>query len=222
VLVKEVDQVWLWLCPAFAVLPQFRKRHCKLPFRIRYFPARHSYDTPNAVGFCIECLAVDRSRLLSNDPVITIGFTGDTSFFPELYDEDHLGNCDILIPHISQPELWELLSPEGTKEDTTHLGYRGVEKLMNGSIHAPALTLIGEFWSGLADSRIEIVEGLRQQCKTNRILPGSVGLLVEPETQRVRCSNCEGFTSPDQIRLAPPTNDRKFGPLSYLCPMCHL
>lgn len=195
------------------------KDEADLPFRIRFFNADHSEDVPGAVGFRIDCLADEWPY----EALVKIGFTGDTGFFDELCDENHLGDCDILIPHISQPDFWELLSPDGVKEDAKHLGYRGVEKLITGCNSQPDLTLIGEFWSGLADSRIDIVEGLRRACQTEAIMPGSVGLLVNPQTRQIRCSNekCSDWKPPDEIRVvAPRSDEHRFGPLRYLCQRC--
>ena len=45
------------------------------------------------------------------------------------------------------------------KKQDSHLGYRGVEKLIKGCNPRPKLVLIGEFWAGLADLRMDIAHG---------------------------------------------------------------
>jgi tetratricopeptide (TPR) repeat protein len=203
------------------------QKEAGLPFRIRYFQARHSAD--QAVGFCIECL--EDNEVNGSAAAVTIGFTGDTGFFEELCDSAHLGGCDILIPHISQPDLWELVSHSERKNDM-HLGYRGVEKLIKGIDPKPQVTLIGEFWAGLADLRVDIVQGLRQVQRrgetvpSNAVLPTSVGLFVDPKTCDIQCSKCGDWTSYERITVAAPVSfgspAQKFGPLSYLCPLCSI
>jgi tetratricopeptide (TPR) repeat protein len=182
-----------------------------LPFDIKYFRARHTADTRHAVGLRVECYHADPEKR----PVV-IGFTCDTEYFPQLCTPEFLGACDILIAHISQPDPREYSETDFRKNG--HLGYRGVESLVREA--KPRLTIVSEFWAGLADLRIDLVQGLRDACGTKAILPGSIGLLVHPETGRVRCSNCGKWTPCDQIGVGSP--EAPLGPLAYLCADCRI
>lgn len=177
----------------------------ELPFLLEYFEVRHG-DLKNAVGF--------KLRLLSNSDTFTIGYTGDTEFFPELVDR--LSGCDILIAHISQPDPKEFRDP--TVRKTMHLGYRGMAELVRGT--QPRLTLVGEFWAGLADLRIEMVQGLRRLAGTGAILPAGLGLHVLLPAMLILCSDCGHPVPSSEIRVAPPATP--YGNLAYLCRRCLL
>ncbi len=181
-----------------------------LPFRVWYFAAKHSADVLKAVGVRVECLNEDRTT------ATTVGFTCDTGFFKELCDKDHLGGCDILVAHMSEPDPEEYDDSDHVKKE--HLGYRGVERLIKGC--KPKLTVVGEFWAGITDLRIDLVQGLRALCETEAILPASIGLQVKPGTLEVRCTNCRKWIGLGDIRVGSPGTE--FGALSYLCRHCRL
>lgn len=185
-----------------------------LPFRIRYFKTQHGSDVPYSVGFCIECLSSE-----SKDVEVRIGFTSDTRFFEALCDDYHLNDCHILVAHMSQPDVAELQKPDVSKRGP-HLGYRGVQKLIDGCKSPPELTLIGEYWAGLADIRLETVQGLRLATGKEKIYPTSVGMMIDPGTRKIRCSSCQEWVLPNQIFIAPPTV--KLGRLLYLCQLCRV
>jgi tetratricopeptide (TPR) repeat protein/ribonuclease BN (tRNA processing enzyme) len=181
----------------------------QLPFRVGYFRARHGDRVPNAVGLRLTCGGKDKKG-----PVI--GFSCDTGFYDELCDNQHLGGCDLFVLHVSQPRLDELDDPKHLKHD--HLGFRGVERLVKGC--KPRLTIVCEFWAGLADLRIELLQALREECETDAILPGGVGLLVNLRTLEVRCTKCRKWTRQSEILVSGP--QEPFGPPMYLCPHCRL
>jgi tetratricopeptide (TPR) repeat protein/ribonuclease BN (tRNA processing enzyme) len=182
-----------------------------LPLEIRYFRVKHSPDVPDAVGLRINCLdAAD------HDSRFVIGYSADTGYFDELCEDAALGHCDLLIAHVSQPDQKDYSNPNHRKKH--HLGYRGTAALINGA--KPKLTIVGEFWAGLADLRIDLVQGLRTLCGTNAILPGSQSLRVWLPSLEVVCTNCGRAVPVDSIHVAPP--QMKFGPLNYLCDRCRL
>ena len=182
-----------------------------LPFRIGYCRAKHTKQVPNAVSLRVECLNED-----GDSPEIVFGFSCDTKYHKGLCDKKALGNCDILVAHISEPELSELKDKNELKEH--HLGYRGVERLIKGC--KPRMTIVCEFWAGHADLRIDLVQGLRKLCSTEAIFPGGVGFHLEPRTLKIRCSTCGKFVPHASISVAGPRE--LFGPLNYLCPHCRL
>ncbi|HUU17587.1 MAG TPA: MBL fold metallo-hydrolase [Sedimentisphaerales bacterium] len=186
-----------------------------LPFNVDSFKVEHTKDVPNAVGYRVSCMKEQK-------PILTVGFSCDTKYFPELCNDDELGGCDILVAHMSQPEIPELKDPVNAKFKEEHLGYRGTIELIKRC--KPKLTIISEFWAGLADARILLLQGLRNRCKTNNILPGGVGLLVkvtcEPMSFQILCTNCKKWTQHEKIKIG--SSSVSFGPLNYLCLDCCL
>ena len=180
----------------------------ELDVKVRYFKAKHSPDVPNAVGVRIT---------FGENSEFVLGFSGDTSYFDELCKDDKLGDCDLLIAHISQPDSTELVD-ENADLKQYHLGYRGTAKLIQGA--KPKLTVIGEFWAGLADLRIDLVNGLRSLCKTDAIIPSSRSLRLDPRDLTIQCTSCKNFKEHSKILVAPA--QVAFGPLSYVCDDCRI
>ena len=185
-----------------------------LPFIIHTFRAKHGNNFP-AYSFRIECLSDDAKCAKQ------IGFTCDTEYYDEL--SSHFCAVDILVAHVSQPTLVELLSSDGKKYN--HLGYRGVAKLIRDCKEPrPGLFVLGEFWAGFADMRIDITKGLKRICNDAVILPSSVGLYIaipsKEKNLEVECKNCKKWCSVSSINVGAPNHE--FGPLTYLCPLCRI
>jgi hypothetical protein len=183
------------------------KHTAKLPVRIVPFRADHGNDVPNAMGVVIELM--NKSKV-----ALRIGYTGDTAFFEGLPEQ--LKNCDVVIVHISQPSREELEDAAKLKVD--HLGYRGAIRLLDGC--EPKLALVGEFWAGYADLRIDLVKGLRLRSKCKNILPAGLGMHLRLPSLEVECTQCGKPTPFSSLQVAPPAD--AFGALSYLCPECRL
>jgi tetratricopeptide (TPR) repeat protein len=179
------------------------------PFTVRYFAAHHGLK--DALGLRVECLDAG-----SNEAVLAVGFSCDTGYFEDLCSPEYLGKCDILVAHISEPDAEEYEDPEHLKKN--HLGYRGAARLIQGC--KPRLTVVCEFWAGVTDLRLDLVQGLRNLCNTKAILPGGVGLFIKPSTLDVRCSSCQAWCPRHEISVSG--SDIPFGPLRYLCPNCRL
>jgi tetratricopeptide (TPR) repeat protein/ribonuclease BN (tRNA processing enzyme) len=178
-----------------------------LPFVIHYFKAVHGLP---AYSFRIDCLS-------ANGMVgAKIGFTCDTQHFEGL--GGRLEGCNILVAHVSQPTLAELLKSDKPKEK--HLGYRGVAKLIKEC--NPDLTVLGEFWAGFADMRIDITKGLKRICGDAAIVPSSVGLFITPKdnSPEIECSNCRKWRSASSMYVGAA--NQEYGPLAYLCPLCRI
>lgn len=176
-----------------------------LPATIEHFPVEHGEDVPHAVGI--------RLRLhRDGQPDFVIGYTGDTRLFDGL--ADHLQDCDLLIAHISQPDPQEFNDDSARKK--VHLGYNGVAELIKAT--TPKLTVVGEFWAGLADLRVDLIHGLRRRTNSKAILPMGLGFHLSLPSLEVECTECRKPTPFGQIRIAPPTSP--FGPLGYLCQRC--
>lgn len=198
----------------FAIKKSVRKKWLKpangLAVTIEHFPVEHGDDVPHAVGMRLN-LHSD-----SGQPDFVLGYTADTEYFEAL--PEHLQNCDVLLAHISMPDPAELnLDVAGQKhEKKKHLGLNGVAKLIKAT--SPKLTLIGEFWAGLADIRIELVQALRRRTGNNNILPTGLGFHLHFPSLQVECTNCRKRIPHDSIKIAPAAT--AFGPLGYLCGSC--
>jgi ribonuclease BN (tRNA processing enzyme) len=182
------------------------KHASNAPIRVTPFKVKHSIDVPHAMGMVVELLDE------TGKPVLRIGYTADTGYFPEL--QEHLSGCDVLIAHISQPSIEELRDATKGKDD--HLGYRGTAKLLGEC--KPKLALIGEFWAGLADLRIPLVKGLRQRSGVEHILPAGLAMHLQLPSLEIECTGCHKPMPFTQVKVAPPADD--FGSLAYLCQKC--
>jgi Tfp pilus assembly protein PilF/ribonuclease BN (tRNA processing enzyme) len=178
----------------------------KVPIRITPFKVDHGKDVSHAMGMVVELL--DKKR----KPALRIGYTADTAYFEGLHE--HLGKCDILIAHISQPSIEELKDASKLKE--VHLGYRGTARLLEEC--KPTLALIGEFWAGFTDLRIPLVKGLRLRSGVNAVLPAGLAMHVRLPSLEIECTECTKPTPFSSVKIAPPTDN--FGNLAYLCPSC--
>jgi ribonuclease BN (tRNA processing enzyme) len=185
---------------------EIKPRH-GLPFTVEYFPVKHGDDVSKAIGFMLHLDGNDSKGLI-------LGYTGDTEFFDEL--ADHLAGCDLLVAHISQPSLEELSDPAARKRN--HLGYRGLIELVKKC--KPKATLVSEFWAGLTDVRIDLVQAIRERTGNKAILPAGIGMHVHLPGLEVECTQCAVKVPFAKVRVAPPAN--RFGNLSYLCPSCML
>jgi ribonuclease BN (tRNA processing enzyme) len=177
-----------------------------LPLNIEHFPVSHGEDVPCAVGMKLRLLGADGKT------VLVIGYTGDTEYSDRLADS--LKGCDILLAHISMPDPEEYTNENHFKK--RHLGYNGMAKLIERT--KPRLTLMGEFWAGLADLRIDLTQSLRQRTKNAAILPTGVGFHLHLPSIEVECTCCQKLIACTRVRVAPASTP--FGTLGYLCELC--
>jgi Tfp pilus assembly protein PilF/ribonuclease BN (tRNA processing enzyme) len=175
-----------------------------LPFEIQHFPVFHGNDVPRAQGFKILLLDEEGRT------VLTIGYTGDTGYSEDLLE--YLKDVDVLIAHVSQPDPLELQDPSHFKK--VHLGYNGVTELVKHL--KPKLTLVGEFWAGLVDLRMDIIAGVRRRTGVKTVLPATLGLKLSLPDLSITCTSTGRQTPYDQVRIVPPTEP--FGDLGYVHP----
>ena len=123
----------------------------------------------------------------------------------------HVHNTD----HISMPDEEEYENRDHFKK--VHLGYNGLAKLIEKA--QPKMVLVGEFWAGLADIRIDLIKGLRGRTGNKiPILPTGLGFHLKLPSLEVECTGCKKPVPHDHIKIAPATSS--FGPLGYLCQRC--
>lgn len=183
------------------------KKENGLPVTIEHFRAQHGTDVPHAVGMRLILHGA------KGQPDFILGYTGDTRYFETL--PGHLKNCDVLLAHISMPDEKEYEDPTHFKK--FHLGYNGLAELIQKA--QPKIVLVGEFWAGLADIRIDLIKGLRRRMGEEiSILPTGLGFHLHLPTLEVECTGCHKPVRHDEIKIAPATSS--FGPLGYLCQRC--
>lgn len=196
------------------------EREHGLPFSLEHFKVKHTGDVPNAVGM--------RLRLHQpGAPDVVLGYTGDTAWFTQEEKQpdsvalaEELRGCDVLLAHISMPDQEEFKDPELLKRG--HLGYNGLARLIVET--EPKVVLVGEFWAGLADLRIDLVRGLKGKVQNALgreipILPTGLGFHLDLTTLQVHCTGCGEARVPlAELKVAPAAS--AFGPLGYLCRRC--
>lgn len=166
---------------------------------------------------------------------IAVGYTGDMSGDPDKYQKDSfkrivdlLSGLHTLIAHMSQPDKAEYL--EAGHRKAVHLGLEGTIDLVRRT--KPRILLIGEFWGGLGDFRIEFTKMIREELEALRenighrvmVFPAALGLHLQlgedPDDSRICCSACGAWTEIGLIGV-----QRKgpyFSPMQFLCERCDL
>ncbi len=178
-----------------------------LPFSIEHFPVSHGSDVPSAVGLLIRLHAEK-----AGEPDIIVGYTGDGEVTEDMDLVKQLSGVDLLLAHVSQPDVAEFNDPSVLKK--VHLGYNGLIRLVRET--KPRLTLVGEFWAGLADLRLDLIAGIRLRSGFPAVLPACLGLRLRLKDFTVRCTRSGKQVPASQVRVAPPL--KEFGELGYLSP----
>lgn len=174
----------------------------------RYFAVEHkTISSETAVGFSFKLLVDGRRKL-------TVAYTADTGYFDGL--PQNIVSCDVLVAHIGSTRHEEFPPPKPHKVD--HLGYNGLIKLINNL--KPRLTIVGEFWGGIGDLRIDLIKGLRRQTGLDSIIPASVNLHLDLKTISVECNQCRAPIPAERLTIVAPAE--RFGSLGYLCSLCRI
>jgi tetratricopeptide (TPR) repeat protein len=187
---------------------RWHNRMSDLGMTIEHFPVEHGSEVPNAMGLRLRLHLED----VEND--FLIGYTGDGRFTNSLVE--NLEGCDLIIAHVSQPDVREFNDPDFLKE--VHLGYNGVIKLLKNLKAKPKITLVGEFWAGLADLRLPLITGIRQRSGVDAVFPACLGLSLRLPDLTIRCTHCKAQVPFSRIKITPPL--KEFGLLGYLCDGC--
>jgi len=181
---------------------------------IKLFKTEHSEDVEHSTGAIIELF----EKKDDDEPVIKIGLTSDTKYFPGLSEK--LVDCDLIIPHFGMLDKKELDDVNDDGHDT-HLGFNGMKKLIEGT--NADLYAITEFWGGRGDFRIDLIRkiifDLNENKKNKHIIAGDVGCKIKLPSKHIFCSNCNTFSNYKTTSTVRP--EKAFGKLRYLCEDCY-
>lgn len=147
-----------------------------------------------------------------------IGYTSDTSFFPEL--PQNLDGLDLLIANISSVFKEELVIEQQNK---WHLGLTGMQKLIQGMTAFPRILALSEFWSGITDIRYDITKFIgtyfSEYVKEGNdwlILPLELGTTISLPDSTVKCSRCGQYEK--RVYMLRPIAD--FDEIVFACRRC--
>lgn len=147
---------------------------------------------------------------------ITLSYTSDTSFYPEL--AGYLDESQIIIANFSETNATDLFLQE-YKPD--HLGLNGCHSILEGIKIKPDIFFLSEFWGGLGDIRIEISKRLKSLQKENIVvIPSDIGMICTLPDLKLCCSSCKQFYSANDIRVLKPILSSQETELRYLCKNC--
>lgn len=181
---------------------------------IKLFKTEHSKDVEHSTGAIIELF----EEKDDDEPVIKIGLTSDTKYFPGLSEK--LVDCDLIIPHFGMLDEKEL-DDENDDGHDTHLGFNGMKKLIEGT--NADLYAITEFWGGRGDFRIDLIRkiifDLNENKKNKHIIAGDVGCKIKLPSKHIICSNCNTVSNYKTTSTVRP--EKAFGKLRYLCEDCY-
>jgi len=186
-----------------------------------------SHTIGGAMGFSFDCVQ-DSAPGEPSERLWKLGYSGDCRFDESLIaDDGPFHGCDVVLLHLSQPDLGELVS-EGRFLKPDHLGFYGALRIAIGLRPRPSIVILGEFWGGRGDLRLTISLEFSRLLNEGRdsadpdfvvVLPASQGLHLDLEKRRILCNYCFGEWS--EARSVEPV--RSTGPYSgyyYLCHRC--
>lgn len=154
-----------------------------------------------------------RLELSNKMKTLSLGYLSSICWSPLI--PHHLGHCDILLTAFgnTNPNDYSML---GYNEDS--LGFCGTVTLLQQL--NPRLLLLTEFGGREGDIRLEITKKIRLDSKAQMpknssvVLPADIGLIVNLEALKIKCSLSQEFVSPNSLHVT--TNSEGFGRLNYL------
>lgn len=148
------------------------------------------------------------------DDVYSLGYTSDTSFFPEL--SEFFDGVDMLIFNVSDIYKKDV---KGVQDKHSHLGYNGSLKLLKTT--KPSLAIASEFCCTNGDFRMNFINTITTELnkfQNVKIIPGEIGLTVSLPENKIKCSVCGKATSVEEMKILKP--EMEFGKFKFLCGHC--
>jgi hypothetical protein len=181
---------------------------------LNYFPTAPG-EVQNSIGLRLELQKIDATGEARTDTKpFTIGYISNAPYSSVL--AHHLNGTDLLIAGFGKTSQRDY---EKEKYNENSLGYFGSYSLMNEV--GPSMMVVSEFSGSEGDIRMEAVKRLRQEYAYSAhhntvVFPGDVGMAIDLEYRRVRCSVTGTMVEPAQVHISK-TQD-SFGRFSYLSP----
>lgn len=191
------------------VLRTFQTSHILLPGSSSAGSGKAKYSE-RTFGFQLELTS-------KSDDIYRIGYTSDTSFFPEL--PKNLDGVDLLVANISSVYKEELVQEQ---QNPMHLGLTGMQKLIQSLAVSPSILALSEFWSGIADIRYDITKFIGTYFSAYAedrdwlILPLELGTTISLPDLKVKCSRCGRYEK--RIYMLRPNAD--FDEILFVCKRC--
>lgn len=176
-------------------------------------------------GFVLECVKEKGD--------MWIGYTSDTSLKDGVYTNMYsaLKKCHIIIANISgiyEDEV--LLKPN--KDKSRHLGYFGCYRILHDiaadkDAESPIrYMLLSEFSNQISDIRFGVSKYMQEEIKKTVkryqrqrvpvILPAEIGLKIELDDLKVKCSICHRYAEEVKVLKACGENKK----MQYVCKEC--
>lgn len=149
---------------------------------------------------------------MNYETLLTVGYTSDTAFFPEL--PLFYSKSDILIFNVSDIYKKDV---KGIQDKHSHLGYNGSIKLLKEV--KPKLAVASEFCCTNGDFRMAFMNTLSEELsdKSNIIL-GEIGLNIAIPLMEIECSFCKKMAELKSIKIVAPR--KEYGKIQYACGHC--
>ncbi len=182
--------------------------------QLKPYPTKH---IKNGSVYRLETFGFVLDLQFDNGDVVSLGYTSDTTFFPEL--PQYLDGTSLIIANISSVFYDELIS---NFQNKLHLGLNGVISLLKGLKNPPKVLALSEFWNGLSDIRYDITRYIAVFLRDFAngqdwtIIPLESGTELSLPELKVRCSSCRQFAN--RIYMLRPEED--FNRIRMLCEDC--
>ena len=144
--------------------------------------------------------------------MLTVGYTSDTAFFPEL--TSFFNKLDILIFNVSDIYKKDV---KGIQDKHSHLGYNGSIKLLKQV--KPKLAIASEFCCTNGDFRMAFVNTLSEELDgISNIILGEIGLNISIPEIEIECSFCRRMAKLSSVKIVAPK--KEYGKILYACGHC--
>ena len=151
---------------------------------------------------------------LNYERMLSIGYTSDTAYFPEL--SDFFAKSDILVFNVSDIYKKDV---KGIRDKHSHLGYNGSVKLLKSAM--PQLAVASEFCCTNGDFRMGFINTISSEMSRIPdidIIPGEIGFGISLPELDVKCSVCKKYVDRNNCKVLAP--EKEYGKIRYVCRHC--